>query len=340
MKFLVCHPGPQFSVHDVFVGWVEALRVAGQDVIEFNLNDRLTFYDNTYFNIREGVFRKAVPGETAVELAVNGLYATLYKTRPDVLLVVSAFLVPADLLDLARRYGTKVVILHTESPYEDERQIGQAGHADLNLLNDPVNLDRFTDVAPSLYMPHAYRETLHKPGPRDPVAACDFAFVGTGFESRMAFFEAMDLDGVDVALAGNWQRLTEDSPLAKYVAHNLNECCPNTEAVRLYQSARAGINLYRRETEEGGDAAGWAMGPREVEMAATGLFFLRDPRPEGDAVFPMLPTFTTPEDASEQLRWWLAHDDARQDAAAKARDAIADRTFTKHAAALLRQLEE
>ena len=335
MKFLVCHPGPQFSVHDVFVGWVEALRGAGQDVIEFNLNDRLTFYDNTYFNLREGVFRKAVQGETAIELAVNGLYATLYKTRPDVLLLVSAFLVPADLLDLARRYGTKVVVLHTESPYEDERQLAQAAHADLNLLNDPINLDRFRAVARSVYMPHAYRETLHKPGPRDPAAASDFAFVGTGFESRMAFFEAMDLDGIDVALAGNWQRLSDDSPLRKYVAHNLNECCDNTEAVKLYQSARAGINLYRRETEEGGNAAGYAMGPREVELAATGLFFLRDPRPEGDELFPMLPTFTTPEDAGEQLRWWLAHDNERLDAAAKAREAIADRTFANQAAKLL-----
>ena len=340
MKFLVCHPGPQFSVHDVFVGWVEALHAVGQDVIEFNLNDRLTFYDNIYFNISEGVFRKAVAGEAAIELAVNGLYAMLHKTRPDVLLVVSAFLVPAELLDLARCYGTKIVILHTESPYEDERQLGQAAHADLNLLNDPVNLDRFTDIAPSVYMAHAYRETLHKPGQHDPLAASDFVFVGTGFESRMAFFEAMDLDGVDVALAGNWQRLTDDSPLRKYLAHNLNECCPNTESVRLYQSARAGVNLYRRETEEGGDAAGWAMSPREVEMAATGLFFLRDSRPEGDTIFPMLPTFTTAEDASDQLRWWLAHDDARLAAAAKARSAIMDRTFTNHAAALLRQLEE
>jgi len=340
MKFLVCHPGPQFSVHDVFVGWVEALRGAGQDVIEFNLNDRLTFYDNTYFNIREGVFRKAIPGETAIELAVNGLYATLYKTRPDVLLVVSAFLVPADLLDLARRYGTKVVILHTESPYEDERQIGQAAHADLNLLNDPVNLDRFTAIAPAMYMPHAYREKLHKPGPYDTVAASDFVFVGTGFESRMAFFEAMDLDGIDVALAGNWQRLTDESPLQKYVAHNLNECCDNTEAVRLYQSARAGINLYRRETEDGGNAAGWAMGPREVEMAACQLPFARDPRPEGDDVFPFLPTFTSPEEATEIIRWFLANDDARLEAATKAREAIAERTFTNHAAELLRLLSK
>jgi hypothetical protein len=81
------------------------------------------------------------------------------------------------------------------------------------------------------------------------------------------------------------------------------------------------------------------MGPREVEMAATGLFFLRDPRGEGDEILDMLPTFASPEDASEQLRYWLAHDDERQALAGKAREAVADRTFHNHAATLLRLLD-
>jgi hypothetical protein len=75
-------------------------------------------------------------------------------------------------------------------------------------------------------------------------------------------------------------------------------------------------------------------------MAAVGAFFLRDPRPEGDALFPMLPTFTTPGEAADQLRWYLAHPDARETAAAKAREAVADRTFDSNAARLLRLLDK
>lgn len=30
------------------------------------------------------------------------------------------------------------------------------------------------------------------------------------------------------------------------------------------------------------------------KLAACGTFFARDPRPEGDELFPMLPTFTDP----------------------------------------------
>lgn len=108
----------------------------------------------------------------------------------------------------------------------------------------------------------------------------------------------------------------------------------------MYRSAKVGINLYRREQEIPGEAVGWAVGPREVEMAACGSFFLRDPRPEGDALFPSLPTFTSPGEASELLRWWLNHPDERADAAAKAREAILDRTFDQAAARLLRLIKE
>jgi hypothetical protein len=74
-------------------------------------------------------------------------------------------------------------------------------------------------------------------------------------------------------------------------------------------------------------------------MAACGLFFLRDPRPEGDELFPMLPAFAGPGDASEKLRWWLKHDQEREAAAEKARLAVADRTFENNAKRFLKLLE-
>jgi spore maturation protein CgeB len=340
MRFLVAHPGPAFSVQDVYAGWVESLRNLGQDVFEFNLGDRLQFYATVLLPAGEDVFKHALDADQATELAVNGLYAALMKVRPHVLLVVSAFFVPGQLMDIARSAGVRVVVLHTESPYQDKQQLDVAKHADLNLLNDPLNIDQFREVAAAEYMPHAYRPDLHKPGPVDPDLACDFSFVGTGYPSRVAFLEAMDLTDAYRPLAGNWQALDENSPLLRYVPHDLEECLDNTDTVRLYNSSRASINIYRREVEGGGlSEAGWAMGPRELELAAAGLFFLRDPRPEGDEVLDMLPTFASPEDASEQLRWWLDHDQEREAASEKARAAIADRTFDNHARRLMRLLE-
>ena len=134
MRWLIAHPGPGFSVHDVFVGYHEALEELGEQTFEFNLDDRLVFYDRAYLLADEetGLFRKAFPdGDTAIAHALNGLAAAMWKLQPHVLLVVSGFFTDINLLDHARRLGTRVVLLCTESPYEEDRQYALAAHADL-----------------------------------------------------------------------------------------------------------------------------------------------------------------------------------------------------------------
>lgn len=327
-------------MHDCYVGWVEALRELGVTVAEFNLSERLTLYDAALVEVGPHQFRKALTADQAQQLAVNGLYAALYKVRPDVLFAVSAFFYPPELFDLARAYGTRIVVLHTESPYEDSRQLQIAEHADLNLINDPTNLEAFLRVAPTVYVPHSYRPAVHRSGPSNPRLEADLTFIGTGYPSRIRFLEAMDLAGLDVMLAGNWKRLAEDSPLRKHLAHDVEECLDNHQTVEAYRSTKVGLNLYRREADETHLVDGWSCGPREIEMAATGTFFLRDPRAEGDELLPMLPTFYGPGDASEQLRYWLDRPDQRVELANQARAAVADRTFTHRAAELLALLTD
>ena len=343
MRWLIGHPGPHFSVHDVYEGWVEGLRAAGEEVYTFNLGDRLTFYDAAFLEASdqddEGrkYFRKAMPRQAAIELAADGIFRTLYKCWPHVVLMVSAFFTPPWMLDLIRDRGHKIVLLHTESPYQDDEQLIRAASAHVNLINDPVNLKAYAKLGQAAYMPHAYRPSVHHPGDTEPVH--DLAFVGTGFPSRVKFFEAMNLTGLDVKLAGPWIDLPEDSPLRDWTMTDHDGCVDNDETADIYRAARCGINFYRREGEETYDGQGWAVGPREIEMAASGLYFLRDPRPESDELFPMLPAYTSPAEASDMLRWALAHPEDRAEAAAKARTAIEDRTFSNHARKLLAMLD-
>jgi len=349
LRWLMVHPGPSWSVHDVHVGWAEALRELGQDVHEFRLDDRLAFYDKAMVEDgpanENGVhqFRKMVTTDQASALAIRGLPGELWRLRPDVLFLINGAFVPAEILEHARRaYGTRVVTIHTEEPYETDRALRLAGHSDLNLITDPTNLQQFLDVAPTVFAPHCYRPAVHHPGPGRTDLRSDLAFVGTGFGSRRWFLEELaragHLQGLDVLLAGNWQGLRPDSPIRPFVAADAPEdCCDNELTADIYRAARMSLNLYRRDAlTDGGHAAGQAMGPREVEMAACGLFFLRDPRPEGDEVFPMLPRFTDPDSAGELIQWWLAHDDERRTAAGQAYAAIADRTFKGSAQKLLR----
>ena len=213
------------------------------------------------------------------------------------------------------------------------------------MLNDPANLRLYDEWAiPAMYMPHAYRPAVHYPRTvplEDPI---DFTFIGTCFKSRLEFFERLDLAGIDALIAGNdWGKIPETSPLVPYIGTGLTDadCVHNADTADLYRRSAMGINFYRRESEDEhlGDV-GIAMGPREVEMAACNLCFLRDPREEGDKLLHMLPTFASPEDASEQLRWWLANPVEREEAARRAREAVRDRTFVNNARRLLRALEE
>lgn len=292
------------------------------------------------------IVRSAMSREEAWLAAMQGLSHQVLCMEPDVVLFISAFFASAAMLQLLRRskLAPKVVILNTECPYQDTDQAVRGAWAHLNLLNDPVSIPQFSQYGPCEYMPHAYRADVHYPrqGPVDPELASDLIFIGSAYNSRKRFFEAMDLTGIDVLIGGaDWGSLGQGSPLIPFVGtlQGAPDCVDNPQAAELYRHAKTGLNFYRREAED--DAVqGVAMGPREVEMAACELFFLRDPRPESDELFPMLPSFTSPAEASGQLRWWLAHDAERAEAAAKARAAIADRTFENNARRFLRLLED
>jgi hypothetical protein len=338
MRVLMIEPGPAFSVADVHRGWCRAFTQLGCQVINFNFGDRIDFYTQAHVE-KNGEYVKAFDDEGALRLAAKGIEAAVLEVWPDLVMVTSGFFIPPAIYQLIRERGFKVVLNQLEEPYEATREMARAALVDANVINDPTYLESFRAVNPKTwYLPAAYDPDIHCPGPAHPDLVCDFGFVGTGFDSRIQFFEAIDWTGLDVALAGNWADTEADSPLRKFVIHDLAECFPNERTVALYRSAKVSANLYRKEAQSPGLERGWAIGPREVELAASACFFLRESRPEGDELFPMLPVFTSPAEFEDQLRWWLGHDQARQDAAGAARAAIADRTFIENARALLRLL--
>lgn len=322
-------PGPNFSVADVHRGWSKAMEAAGCEVMNANFAARLEWYERAK-NSHEGMTT-----DEAVHLTCESLRATAYDFWPDVIVVTSSFYVNSLTLDIFRDRGHKVVLLHTESPYEDDRQLKRAEHADINVLNDPTNIDRFPPG--TIYLPHSYDPDIHHPGP-SAAPSTDFAMVGTGYPSRIEYLEAVDWTGIDALLAGNWQSVTDDSPLYPLLGHARDECYPNELAADLYRSTKSSLNLYRREATHADLVDGWAMGPREVELAACGTFYLTEERGENREVLPMIPTISGPDDFAEQLRWWLDHDTERDKVAQQALAAVADRTFHTSARRLLQQI--
>lgn len=353
MKILMVHPGPEFSVADVFNGWKKAFEAQGHRVKVYNTHDRLNFYSQAHMLDHKAElnedgtrpFRKAMDNEQACAAAVQGLTHELYEYWPHMVFFVSAFFMPHWIFDLIRQRKHRVVILHTESPYQDDEQLMRAQYAHVNLLNDPVNLEEYAQLAPAMYMPHAYDPDIHYPGAVNEKDV-DFSFIGTMFESRRIFFEDLlsqsGMSQVKIAMGGSgWDgQHLDGSPLLDYLGHPRNFSVDNTDTADMYRRSRLGINFYRRESEAQHQGEGWAMGPREVELAACGIPFLRDSRPESDEVFPFLPTFSDAGEAHELLQWYLTDEHARNNLGCKARLAIEDRTFGNHATMLMRELEK
>jgi spore maturation protein CgeB len=334
VKALVIEPGPSFSVMDVHRGLCSGLEQNGVTVASYNLSDRLNFYCEVELEI-DGERRKALEYEAAVMMAAQGIRAACWDMLPEVVIIVSSFFMPPELLVNLRERQRHVVLWFTESPYEDERQLKQARFADTVIVNDPTNLAAFRKENPrTFYLPHCYNPGVHRPeGPKGP--ASDFCFVGTGYPSRVEFLEQCRLPASSV-LGGHWRGVGDTSPLRPFLIHDQQQCIDNADATALYRAAKASANLYRKEALSADDVDGWAMGPREVELAATGTFFLREPRGEGDELLWMLPTFTDPGEFSDQLAWWLANDEKRIETARLARAAVSDRTFKANASELLR----
>ena len=223
----------------------------------------------------------------------------------------------------------------TESPYEESRQFLIAPHFDAVALNDPTNIDQYATLTTAVYTPHAYRPDIHFEGEAHEDYRSDCVFVGTGYPSRVAFLERCNFDGIDLALAGNWQNVP--TVLADRVVHDLEDCIDNAQTAELYRGAKTSFNIYR--TENNGDisdgADGWSVGPREIELAASGTWFARQSRGESDELFPMLPTFNSPEELGELIRWALENPVERQIAAQQAKRVVTDRTFPMNARKLL-----
>jgi len=331
VRILTVEPGPEFSVADVHRGWLRALQRTDHEVRNFNLSDRITFTENAI----RGKVSEQEKGHIAARMVGEQLRAACFDFWPDLVLITSAFLIPPQTFDIIRDRGIKIAVILTEAPYEDPSQIPIAARSDLAIINDPTNLDKYRLTQPAtFYVPQAYDPEIHYRRPVSDDLRADFGWVGTAFPSRIEFLEAVDWTGIEVALAGNWQNLDPDSPLQQYLVHHPEGCLPNDTTVDLYSSVHISANLYRKEAMAGHDS-GWAMGPREIELAATGTFFLRESRPESDELLWMLPTYDSPEEFGELLRYWLAHPNERDSAARAARSAVSSRTFDNNVRQLL-----
>ena len=326
LRILFVRPVMDFSVSDVSRGYERALAAAGHTVIPYDMGQRFMYHTRGIGDAkREQV--DAISKMASETILVEAMYANV-----DLVMIVSALIIHPNSLWLLRQAKIPVLALHTESPYEDEKQSEWASvyPTMINATHERTTAEKYG----WLYLPHAYDPTVHKPlleSGGNGVQDIDVVFVGTGWAERIMLLEKVDWTGIDVRLYGLWPMMTDASPLRRYYVEG---CVKNDDSVALYRRAKVAINLHRH------GVGATSLNPRAYELAAVGVCTVTDVRAEGAELFGVSqPSFTTANELGAHIRGMLNDAGARQWCADEARRRAKGQTFAARVATLMVEVQ-
>lgn len=351
MRILTVDPGASYSTKDVSDGITTALEAQGHEIIRFRLDQRIARAGSWLFhNWRKQVkagrdLTKPTPADVQYQAGVDVLERSL-RHMPDWVLIFSAMYLHPDLIIMLHRAGQRVAVLLTESPYDDDRQARILPFVQQAWTNERASVPLLRAVNPNVdYLPHAIDPARHTPDLTVPFGTPhhDVVHVGTLFQERKELLEQVDWTGIDLGLYGTFDLLGPRHPLRRFIAGSVQD---NARTAQLYRAAKIGLNINRRSMGFGRDAPrierAESLGPRVLEMAATGTFFLTDHRAEFDDLFPhgiRPPVYFSPSDLEGLIRYWVAHNAEREALAARLPDAVSDQTFAARARQIAERLE-
>lgn len=336
-RVLIAYPGPTHSTYDVATGYDHALRDIGMTVASFQYHNYIRFYTEAIAHWQTVGLSDYEPTEQdAFQLAAERLALHVVDFVPDVVLVIAGGALHKRAHDLVHRLCVPMILLCTESPYQDERQaiIASRGNVAAILTNERRSVDALHAATglPVRYLPHSYDPRRHCPGPPQVDLAASAFFHGTLWPERAAMLAG--LRDIPDAHIGGYE--IDDPELEK-------EIVPNEVLAARYRSAQVCVNHHRQMREAEGDliAEGDAesLGPRAYEIAACGGFQVSDYRAELVDVFgDSVPVYRSAGELQDITRHYIAHPIARARLAAQQRAAVAPYSFTNRAAAIVAPL--
>lgn len=330
MRILIAYPGPTHSTFDVAAGYEKALRNLGHVVYGYPYHKWLGFYGETLlhweqFNEQYKMNRNDVVLHSSLHLVIAVL-----EFVPDVVVIVSGSALHKHAFDLMHRLSLPLVMLLTESPYEDELQskiITQANIAHA-FTNESMSVARLSETGvPITYLPHSFDPDVHKPTDVNGEYQSDVFFHGTLWPERSRLLKGLANLPFDLRVTG--LDLTEPADGEHLI--------DNAELARWYSGAKICLNHHRTFKTQLGDDIGSteaiSIGPRAYEIAACGAFQLCDGRrPELNAVFgASVPTYEDADDLKNKIVHYMANPKDRQDSAKLAQMRVQSCTFENRA---------
>ena len=321
---MVVRPGPSFSVADVCRGWTRAFGEFGVEVGDLNYDDIFDFYVRARLQLDADDSHKrkrhvqAMTIDDAMHAASRQILAQAFKFWPDVVFIVSGFWVPTEVCDVLRARGMTVVLLCTESPYQDDQQYVMAGHCDIVLLNDPTNLERFQAVHPNVrYVPHAYDPAVHHPGPAGTRTRMRFCVRGDRLPVPRPVLRAGRLDGHRRQTGGpvGVRRRPDPRTVRDPSAPRMFLQRRHRPALPVLPKCRRTCIGRKRTSRTSSTAGRWAPAKSSSPRPARSSCGNRAARATRSS--PCCPTFTEPDEFGDLLRFYLEREDLRPSSPAK-----------------------
>ncbi|WP_234414223.1 CgeB family protein [Paenibacillus sp. CAA11] len=245
--------------------------------------------------------------------------------QPDLVLVMNSLHVfPADHLeqiDYLRSVGIRTAVWFVDDPYFSDDTAGIAPHYDVVFTHELscIPLYRASGASQVHYLPLAADAEIFRPLESKREYRTDVCFIGNAFRNRAALFDALapSLVGKKVVIAGgHWDRLSRLDLLGPYIRSGWVE---TDETVRYYNGAKIVINLHRpagagQDNRNGRDLSARSINPRTYEISACGTLQITDVREDLSAYYRPgydLETFSSPEELSQKIEFYLANEPLR-----------------------------
>jgi len=357
MRILLIYPGHGYSTKDVAEGYEAGLRELGHEVTTFDYHNSLVYHSHALAYWAKKNRRFSFTEQDLMKISAYDSVIMAVEMVPDVVIIVTGLALHKVFFDiLGKQLGLPLALILTESPYIDHVQAKMLPHvhvcftndrksvAGLQALGEPGGAEEWAGPfhPPVHYLPHSFDPARHYPGEVDRRYQYDVFFCGSPFPERAALFRHVRWPwGIRTKIA---------MPKRKGSFGHVRGVIPNNELAQYYRGSRICLNLHRTVVGvKPGDSGGytgehiqrgqaWSLGPRAFEIAACGAFQLTDDsRGELREVFgDSVATFDgTPRDLGDKVRYYLAHDQEREEMAREACRRVQGCSFAERGRSIL-----
>ncbi len=283
------------------------------------------------------------------ELSFERLPSLLIEKECDFAFFVHGVFVPKRIVSTVRKAGIKTGVWLIDDPHEIDLSLSYSGIYDIIFTDERNAVEAHSkSKKPAFYLPVGFDSDIYFPCvENDEKYKSDICVLASGFSERIRLLESIYpvLKKYDFKLIGNWDNLSLSSPLRKHVKSGLVSV---HEAARYYRGAKIVINPHRNPW---GASLGSnfkkipavSPNPRVFESAACAAFCLTDDYRKDCFEFfkkdEEIGSFSSPEDLSEKIEYWLKEDKKRKEAARRAAVSALKHSYIERAKTVLECLD-